>query len=99
MAKLHSNRAMINLRFKNFGKVIEDCKSCLKFDPTFIKAYYRMAKAYISLKKYKECIDLLSNQTDSDLKVVLKEAIELKAKAEKANQKIEEKQVKALSKI
>lgn len=80
MAKLHCNRAMINLRFKNFGKVIEDCKSSLKYDPTYIKAYYRMAKAYISLKKYKECIELLNNQTDPDLKTVLKEAIYLKEK-------------------
>ena len=66
---------MINLRFKNFGKVIEDCKLSLSADPTYTKAYYRMGKAYINTKKYKECIDLLSNQTDPDLKAVLKEAV------------------------
>jgi len=44
---------MINLKFKNFGKVIEDCKLSLSIDPTYTKAYYRMAKAYISIKKYK----------------------------------------------
>ena len=75
LAKLHCNRAMINLKFKNFGKVIDDCKLSLKADPTYIKAFYRMGKAYISLKKYKECSDLLSNQNDPDLKAVLKEAV------------------------
>lgn len=74
MAKLHCNRAMINLRYKNFGKVIEDCKQSLKIDPNYIKAYFRMGKAYISIKKYKECIELLANQNDPDLKNVLKEA-------------------------
>ena len=53
LAKLHCNRSMINLRYKNFGKVIEDCKQSIKFDPTYIKAYYRMAKAFINLKKFK----------------------------------------------
>ena len=73
---------MINLRFKNFGKVIQDCKLSLNIDPTYAKAYYRMGKAYISLKKYNECIDLLSNQTDPDLNALLKEAVELKTKTE-----------------
>ena len=51
-AKLHANRAAINLKFKNYGKVIDDCKKALTFDENYSKAYYRMAKAYIALKKY-----------------------------------------------
>ncbi len=31
-AKLHCNRAAINMKLKNYGKVIEDCKSALKYD-------------------------------------------------------------------
>jgi hypothetical protein len=31
-AKIHSNRAQINLKLKNYGKVIIDCKISLKFD-------------------------------------------------------------------
>ena len=64
LTKLHANRAMINLKYKNYGKVIEDCKKSIDIDPTFTKAYYRMAKAYIALKKYKECIELLEQQKD-----------------------------------
>jgi tetratricopeptide (TPR) repeat protein len=69
-AKLHCNRASINLKYKNYGKVIEDCKISIKCDPTYIKAYYRMAKAYICLKKYDECIQLLNNQTEPELKAL-----------------------------
>ena len=52
LAKLHCNRAMINLKYKNYGKVIEDCKTAIKHDLTYIKAYYRMAKALIALRKF-----------------------------------------------
>ena len=90
---------MINLKYKNFGKVIEDCKLSLSIDPTYTKAYYRMGKAYISVKKYQECIDLLSSQTDPDLKAVLKEAKELKDKDAQVEKKKEEKQHFASSQI
>lgn len=91
LSKIHSNRAMINLKYKNYGKVIEDCKLSVDFDPTNVKAFYRMGKAYIYLKKYKECMDLLANQADADLKVLLKEAMDLKTKEEELQKKIEEK--------
>lgn len=64
MTKLHSNRAMINLKYKNYGKVIEDCKISLIHDPKNVKTYYRIAKAYIGLKKYQECLDILKDQSD-----------------------------------
>ena len=48
-AKLHCNRAAINLKLKNYGKVIEDCKKCISFDKNYTKGYYRYAKALISL--------------------------------------------------
>ena len=99
LAKLHCNRAMINLKYKNFGKVVEDCKQSLKIDPNYIKAYYRMGKAYISTKKYKECIQLLSNQNDPDLKNLLKEAKQLKQKGELASQKMKEEQIMESSKV
>ena len=73
-AKLHCNRASINLKFKNYGKVIEDCKKALEYDPEYLKAYFRMGKAYIEVRKYTECIDLLAKQTDPDLVAVRKNA-------------------------
>jgi tetratricopeptide (TPR) repeat protein len=51
-SKLHCNRAVVNLKLKNYGKVIEDCKISLTYDPTYAKAYYRLGKAYIALRKF-----------------------------------------------
>lgn len=48
-AKLHANRAQLNLKLKNYGKVIQDCKVCLKFDPNYIKGFFRYAKALNTL--------------------------------------------------
>lgn len=87
---MHGNRAAINLKFKNYGKVIEDCQTALKHAPGYLKAYYRMGKAYIALKRFQECLDLLQDQQDADLIALRKEA-ELqwgkeKAQAEKLEQ-------------
>lgn len=76
-AKLHANRAAINLKYKNYGKVIEDCKIAIKYSPTYLKAYYRMGKAFIALKKFAECLELLKEQTDNDLVALRKEAEQL----------------------
>ena len=59
-AKLHCNRAAINLKIKNYGKVVEDCKKCLEYDPDYVKAYYRYAKALNTIKKFEETIKLLT---------------------------------------
>lgn len=61
--RLHANRAAINLKYKNYGKVIEDCKKALYYSPNYAKAFYRLAKAYIALNRYEEAIILLSNRT------------------------------------
>ena len=89
-AKLHCNRASINLKFKNYGKVIKDCQDALELNPEYLKAYYRMAKAYIALRKYEECIKLLGGQTDADLVAVRKEAEKLLGKEKQAQSKKEE---------
>ena len=71
---MHANRASINLKYKNYGKVIEDCKIALTHVPDYLKAFYRMGKAYIALKKFDECIELLKDQKDNDLVAMKKEA-------------------------
>jgi len=58
------------MKVKNFGKVIDDCKISLSYDPKYIKAFYRLGKAYIAVKRYNECVELLKDQTDPDLKAV-----------------------------
>lgn len=47
------------MKLKNYGKVINDCKLCIGYDPNYVKGYYRYAKALILLEKFDECIKLL----------------------------------------
>lgn len=67
-AKLHANRAQLNLKLKNYGKVVNDCKLCLQYEPNYVKGYYRYAKALIALEKYEDCIKLLSDRKEEELK-------------------------------
>ncbi|KAH3678519.1 hypothetical protein WICMUC_001536 [Wickerhamomyces mucosus] len=53
-AALYLNRAACNLELKNYRRCINDCKESLKLDPTNIKAYFRMAKAFFTLEKFDE---------------------------------------------
>jgi serine/threonine-protein phosphatase 5 len=53
-AKLYSNRALCNFKLKNYGKVIEDCKTAITLNPSFIKPYYRLMQACFLLEKYEE---------------------------------------------
>jgi tRNA(Leu) C34 or U34 (ribose-2'-O)-methylase TrmL len=58
--------------------------------PDYLKAFYRMGKAYIALKKYQECIALLDGQKDSDLVALKKEAVQQweKEKAESSKKEL-----------
>jgi len=44
-SKLYCNRALIQMKLKNFGKCIEDCNSAIQNNENFTKAYYRKAQA------------------------------------------------------
>lgn len=50
-----------------------------------------MAKAYICLKKYDDCIQLLADQADPELKALRQEAISLKNKQTEEKKKLQEK--------
>ena len=51
---LFSNRAAAFLELSMFENCIKDCDACLEKDPTFVKCYYRKAKALIQLNKKQE---------------------------------------------
>lgn len=44
-----SNRALINLWLKNYGKVVEDCLNSISLDKSFISPYVRGAEALVAL--------------------------------------------------
>jgi len=55
-APLYSNRAMVRLNLNKVEGALEDAKSCLSTDPTFVKAYYRKATALTRLNEWDEAI-------------------------------------------
>ncbi len=44
-SRMYSNRALIHLKRKNYGKAIEDCENAVKLNPAFTKALYRLSQA------------------------------------------------------
>lgn len=92
-SKLYLNRAQVNLVLKNYRRCINDCKKALENDPTLIKAYFRMAKAFLSLGKYQDLCEAaqfgLKVAHDKELEDVFKTA-EKRLKELQARQKREE---------
>ncbi|PWA82531.1 Tetratricopeptide-like helical [Artemisia annua] len=62
---LYSNRAHVNLLLGNYGRAISDSEEAIKLSPTNVKAFYRAAKASLSLNK----LDLVSAIQDRGLKI------------------------------
>jgi serine/threonine-protein phosphatase 5 len=48
-----ANRAFAELKRENYGSAIQDAEKSIQLDPTYIKAYYRRASAYLALERYK----------------------------------------------
>lgn len=76
---LHSNRAACSLALRNYGECIRDCKQVMALDPKNAKAAYRLARALLGLKKYKQAMEAatwgLTTATDRKaLEKTLKEA-------------------------
>ncbi|KAD6120049.1 hypothetical protein E3N88_11320 [Mikania micrantha] len=51
---LFSNRAHVNLLLGNYGRALSDSEEAIKLSPTNVKAFYRAAKASLSLSKLVE---------------------------------------------
>ncbi len=51
-----SNRAFINLKLENFGLALSDSSKAIEINPSYVKAYYRRASAYLFLRKYDEAL-------------------------------------------
>jgi stress-induced-phosphoprotein 1 len=55
--KVYANRALCFQKLMRWDKCMDDCDSCLKYDPTFTKAYIRKAKVLHYLKNYSKAMD------------------------------------------
>lgn len=91
-AKIHSNRSLVNYKLSkycdktslivtgNYGRAAEDAKAAIRYDPKFIKPYFRGAQAYLILEKYEECVKICEEGLAVDPKC--KEIEKVKAEAE-----------------
>ncbi|PWA81560.1 Tetratricopeptide-like helical [Artemisia annua] len=75
---LYSNRAHVNLLLGNYGRAISDSEEAIKLSPTNVKAFYRAAKASLSLNKLVEAKDycdkgLNQNPDNEELKKLKKQ--------------------------
>jgi len=50
-----ANRGQVFLKKGWNKRCIQDCKKSLEFNPSFVKAYFRAAMAFLNLKNYEEC--------------------------------------------
>jgi len=91
-AKIHSNRSLVNYKLKNFGRAIEDARAAIKYDPKWIKPYFRAAQGYFTLEKYEECVKICDEGLVLDPKC--KEIIDIKKDADEKLEKLKAKVAK-----
>jgi len=48
---------MSHLKMENYGLALEDAKTSIKLDPSFVKGYYREGSAHLALGKIEEARD------------------------------------------
>ena len=54
-----NNRAAAKIQIGDFSGALNDCRSALKVDPTFIKAHIRASKCYLNLGQVQEAVSEL----------------------------------------
>ena len=96
-AKILSNRALLHMWAKNYGKAISDSMDAIQISPTFIRPYVRACESLLRLDKYEKCIRLadkgLQVEFLKELKEIRDEAVKkLDIETEKLRQKQSKKQ-------
>ena len=88
-AILYSNRAFVNLKLERNGSALEDANKAIKWDPNFIKGYYRRGSANLALCKYEDALIDLENVYKLYPKEnpLIKKLKEIKFQLEKKNKK------------
>jgi len=56
-APYYTNRAMSHLKMENYGLALEDAKTSIRLDPSFVKGYYREGSSHLALGKIEEARD------------------------------------------
>lgn len=65
-AKLLQNRALCNIKLKNYDQAIEDCEGALKLDPTYTKARKTKANALGQSGNWEDAVKELKSLAEAD---------------------------------
>lgn len=78
-AKILSNRALVHLWVKNYGKCVKDCLQAIQLSPKFTRPYARAAEAMLGLGLFEKAIKMadegLKLEFIKELKDIREEAI------------------------
>nr|GMD64128.1 tetratricopeptide repeat protein 4 homolog [Ipomoea batatas] len=90
---LHSNRAHVNLLLGNNRRALQDAEEAIKLNPANVKAFYRAAKASVSLNLLVEAKSycekgLEQSSSNDDLKKLAKQIDTLKYEQERREAEI-----------
>jgi len=66
VAKVYSNRAATYTKLAEFGLALKDIDTCLKLEPTFIKAYLRKGQILLTMKETSRAKDAFQAALDMD---------------------------------
>ncbi|CAG8485006.1 3046_t:CDS:10 [Acaulospora colombiana] len=55
--RAYSNRAACYTKLMAFNDALKDCETCIRLDPTFVKAYIRKAAVEFLKKEYTKCLE------------------------------------------
>merc|ERR1719401_1923772 len=80
-SQLHSNRAAVSMRLKEYAKAVDDCRRAIKLDSTNTKAYYRGAKSPEALNLTQQALALCKGALET--KPDDKELLQMRKKLEK----------------
>jgi serine/threonine-protein phosphatase 5 len=73
-----ANRAFTNIKIESYGYALEDSKKAIERDPQYVKGFYRLGSAYLSLSKLDQAKDAflqasrLMKGKDEDIEAKLK---------------------------
>eukprot|EP01147_Barroeca_monosierra_P005463 gene5463-7165_t len=88
-ALLLSNRAMCQILLRNNRSALTDCKLCIRYSPSNVKAHYRAALACHNMTRFTECIEwcdlaLVLDTCNSEVSALRQKAVKDKAAKDKA---------------
>ena len=55
-AIVYANRAIVSLKLENNGQALQDANNAIKWNPNYVKGYYRRACANLCLCKFEEAL-------------------------------------------